>query len=88
MNLNEVVGKIIQCRRRLMVPQFPAESVGQSSIAPHLGSYGPILAFDIAGRDVSRVRIAGNGFNLDTDALRWGGAGILCVVHQRQGIHA
>jgi|HubBroStandDraft_1064217.scaffolds.fasta_scaffold317685_1 hypothetical protein len=69
MNLDEIVGKVIKRRRCFVVPQFPAESIRQASVPPHFDSDGPILALDVAGRNMGRVRITGNRFNLDADAL-------------------
>lgn len=57
MNLNEVVGEVIESRCRSMVPQLAAKSIRKMGIAPHLGSDGPVLSLDVAGRDVFGVRV-------------------------------
>lgn len=60
MNLNEVVGKVIESGRSFMVPQFTTKAIGKARVPAHLGPHGPVLTLDVARRDVLGVWVAGD----------------------------
>ena len=69
MNLDEIVGKVIKRRRSLMVPQFPGKSIRQASVTSHGCSDGPILSFNVAGRNMLWVRLPHDFMDFNSDAL-------------------
>ena len=68
MNLDEVVIEISQRDSSRVILQLARESVAQARITAAVGSQRPILAFDVAGADVFRVRIPAHNFHVATDA--------------------
>ncbi len=71
MNLDEIVGKVIQSDRSGMIPQFPRKTVRKSGVAPQVGPKRPILAFNKTSADLTFIGIAGDHSRLNSDALGW-----------------
>ncbi len=69
MNLNEIVGEVIQRCRRRMIAEFAGEPVAKPCIPAHLRSDRPVLALDETGRDVFGIGIATNAAFFNPDAL-------------------
>ena len=53
-----------------MIFRFLREPIRQASKTAHVHAHRQVLPFDIAGRDVSRIRAALNIVGLRPDALR------------------
>ena len=70
MNLNEVVCEVVQGGRSSVVPQFARKTIREAGISPHLGSHGPVLALDVACRNVLWRWVSGHMANVNPDALR------------------
>ena len=58
MNLDEVIGEVVQRERRRVILQRPTEAVGEPRVAAHVGADGPVLPLCKAGTDVLRVQAA------------------------------
>src|SRR5260370_948402 len=67
-NLNEVVGKVIEGSCRSMIPELARKPVGETSVAAHFSSDGPILALNVACRYVLGVWVATDVAHVDADA--------------------
>jgi hypothetical protein len=79
MNPDKVVVHVVDRQRCGVILDFFREGVRQSGEAPHVHPHREVLAFDVAGADVVRVRVTDLGFLLAADALRRG------VAHARPG---
>src|ERR1700730_3237763 len=71
MNASEVVMHIMKANRVDVVLDFLGKSVGQSSEPPHAHAHGEVWAFNVACRDVLRVRVASTAEGLRPLYLRW-----------------
>ena len=69
MNLDEVVGKVSQGHGRDMVINLFREGVSQSGKPACSHPHAEVVPFNVAGVDVLRVRVAGNGVTLASNAL-------------------
>lgn len=69
MNPDEIVVHVVDRQRCDVVLDFLRERIGQSCVAAHLHPHGQVLALDVAGANVARIRAADLGFLLASDAL-------------------
>ena len=76
-NLNEVVGKVIERHGCGVITELARKPIRQAGVASHLGAHRPVLALHVAGRDVLWVGIADHVPHFDTDDLRRGIAGFV-----------
>src|SRR5208282_2320639 len=72
MNLDEVVGEVIQGHGCHVILSFAGKAVAKARVAAHPSSYTPILSFDVASRDMLALWVAGHmaDFSADTTCGR------------------
>src|ERR1019366_3196613 len=68
MNLDEIVREIGERNSSGMILQLARESIAQARVTPAVSSQCPVLALDITGAHVFRVRIAAHNFHITADA--------------------
>src|ERR1022692_836263 len=70
MDAHEIVVHEVDRKRRHVVLDFLGEAIRQASEPTHGHPHREVRAFDVAGRDVSRIGIAHDRYGAGTDALR------------------
>ena len=78
MNLDEIVGEIVERGRSFMIPQFAAKPVRQTGITPHRCPNGPVLSFDETEVETClRSGLPHTALFSRADALGWRIAGLI-----------
>src|SRR5947208_15487309 len=69
MNLDEVIGEVIESSSSRVIAEFAGESIGYASVTTHLCTDGPVLTFNVRSADVLRIRAAADMAHVNADAL-------------------